>query len=71
MSADGTVALDWWFAAEDGKYVAYGTSASGSEESTMYVIEPAKKGDVHGEEVFYSSTRQATLLLSPFGSRSS
>jgi prolyl oligopeptidase len=34
MSSDGTVALDWWFAAEDGKYVAYGTSASGSEESS-------------------------------------
>src|ERR1035441_1695087 len=25
MSTDGTVALDWWFAAEDGKYVAYET----------------------------------------------
>jgi len=41
MSADGTVALDWWFASEDGKYVAYGTSASGSEESTMHLVESA------------------------------
>ena len=41
MSSDGTVALDWWFAAEDGKYVAYGTSASGSEESTLHLIETA------------------------------
>jgi prolyl oligopeptidase len=41
MSADGTVALDWWFAAEDGKYVAYGTSTSGSEESTLHIIESA------------------------------
>lgn len=41
MSADGTVALDWWFPSEDGKYVAYGTSPSGSEESTMRVIESA------------------------------
>jgi prolyl oligopeptidase len=41
MSSDGTVALDWWFAAEDGKYVAYGTSASGSEESTLHLIESA------------------------------
>src|SRR5437899_4440983 len=39
MAADGTVALDWWFPSEDGKYVAYGTSASGSEESTLRVIE--------------------------------
>ncbi len=41
LSADGTVALDWWFVSEDGKYVAYGTSASGSEESTLHVIESA------------------------------
>src|SRR6202022_1243032 len=39
LSTDGTVALDWWFAAEDGKYVAYGTSSSGSEESTLRIIE--------------------------------
>src|SRR5208337_3217498 len=41
MSRDGTVALDWWYASEDGKYVAYGTSASGSEESTLHIVETA------------------------------
>jgi prolyl oligopeptidase len=41
MSNDGTVALDWWFPAEDGKYVAYGTSPNGSEESTLRLIETA------------------------------
>ena len=41
LAADGTVALDWWFPSEDGKYVAYGTSASGSEESTLRVIDSA------------------------------
>ena len=41
LAADGTVALDWWFPAEDGKYVAYGTSASGSEESTLRIVESA------------------------------
>ena len=41
MSTDGTVALDWWYGAEDGKYIAYGTSASGSEESTLHIIESA------------------------------
>ena len=41
LSADGTVALDWWFASEDGKYIAYGTSPSGSEESTLHLIETA------------------------------
>jgi prolyl oligopeptidase len=41
MSTDGTVALDWWFPSETGKYVAYGTSASGSEESTLHIVETA------------------------------
>jgi prolyl oligopeptidase len=41
LAADGTVALDWWFPSNDGKYVAYGTSASGSEISTLHVIETA------------------------------
>ncbi len=41
MSSDGTVALDWWFPAEDGKYLAYGTSPNGSEDSTMHVLETA------------------------------
>ncbi len=41
LAADGTVALDWWFPSDDGKYVAYGTSASGSEESVLHVIESA------------------------------
>jgi prolyl oligopeptidase len=41
LASDGTVALDWWFPSEDGKYVAYGTSTSGSEESTLHLIESA------------------------------
>jgi prolyl oligopeptidase len=41
LAADGTVALDWWTPSEDGKYVAYGTSPSGSEMSTLRVIETA------------------------------
>ena len=41
LAADGTIALDWWYASNDGKYVAYGTSPSGSEISTLRVIETA------------------------------
>ena len=41
LSADGTVALDWWYITEDGKYLAYGTSPNGSEESTLRIIDPA------------------------------
>jgi prolyl oligopeptidase len=39
LAADGTIALDWWYPSEDGKYLAYGTSPSGSEMSTLHVIE--------------------------------
>jgi prolyl oligopeptidase len=41
MSADGTVALDWWAPSDDGKYVAYGISHGGSEESTLRIVETA------------------------------
>lgn len=41
LASDGTVALDWWAPSEDGKYVAYGTSPSGSEMSTLHLIETA------------------------------
>ena len=41
LSKDGTIALDWWQVSHDGKYVAYGTSESGSEMSTLHVIETA------------------------------
>jgi len=43
LSKDGTVALDWWYPSHDGKYVAYGTSESGSEMSTLRVIETATR----------------------------
>jgi prolyl oligopeptidase len=39
LSTDGTISLDWFFPAEHGKYVAYGTSPSGSEMSTLHIIE--------------------------------
>src|SRR4051812_24736924 len=35
LSADGTVALDWWRPSHDGKYLVYGTSPGGSEISTL------------------------------------
>ena len=41
LAADGTVALDWWHISHDGKFLAYGTSPSGSEKSTLHVIETA------------------------------
>ncbi len=39
LAADGTIALDWYQPSENGKYLAYGTSPSGSEMSTLHIIE--------------------------------
>jgi prolyl oligopeptidase len=39
LVSDGTISLDWFYPSLDGKYVAYGTSPSGSEISTLHVIE--------------------------------
>src|ERR1041385_2938110 len=41
LAPDGTIALDWWYPSEDGRYVAFGTSPNGSELSTLQVIETA------------------------------
>ncbi|HKN77148.1 MAG TPA: prolyl oligopeptidase family serine peptidase, partial [Candidatus Acidoferrum sp.] len=58
LAADGTIALDWWYASEDGKYVAYGTSPSGSEISTLRVIETAT-GELLPDSI--ERTRAASL----------
>ena len=41
LSADGTIALDWYQPSENGRYLVYGTSSSGSEMSTLHIIETA------------------------------
>jgi prolyl oligopeptidase len=62
LAADGTIALDWWFASENGKYVAYGTSPSGSEVSTLRVIETAS-GELLPDSI--ERTRAASLAWKP------
>ena len=46
LSVDGTRALDWWFPSEDGRYVAYGVSSNGDEESVLRVREVATGEDL-------------------------
>ena len=41
LATDGTVAIDWWYPSHDGRFVAYGLSAGGSEMSTLHVIDTA------------------------------
>src|ERR1700687_2558639 len=58
LSADGTTALDWFQPSENGKYVAYGTSPSGSEMSTLHIIE-TKTGIVLPDTI--ERTRAASI----------
>ena len=61
LAADGTVALDWFWPAEHGKYVAYGTSSNGSEISTLHVIE-TKTGNLLPDTI--ERTRTCSLAWS-------
>jgi len=58
LCADGTVALDWFQPSENGKYVAYGLSQSGSEVSTLHIIE-TKTGTVLPDTI--ERTRAASI----------
>jgi prolyl oligopeptidase len=62
LAADGTVALDWFEAAVHGKYVAYGTSSSGSEMSTLHIIE-TKTGNLLPDTI--GQTRAASIAWMP------
>jgi prolyl oligopeptidase len=44
--AGQTRAIDWWYPSDDGARVAYGTSADGSEESTLRVRDVASGHDL-------------------------
>jgi prolyl oligopeptidase len=61
LAADGTIALDWFYPAEHGKYVAYGTSSSGSEMSTLHIID-TRTGSVLPDTI--ERTRAASIAWS-------
>src|SRR3984957_8441156 len=62
LAADGTVALDWFHPSENGRYVAYGTSPSGSEMSTLHIIE-TNSGKVLPDTIEH--TRAASIAWGP------
>jgi prolyl oligopeptidase len=62
LAPDGTIALDWWYPSEDGKYVAFGTSRNGSELSTLQVIETST-GQLLAEKI--ERTRAASVAWLP------
>ncbi|MCP4606745.1 MAG: S9 family peptidase [Proteobacteria bacterium] len=58
ISDDNTLTLDWWSPSWDGKLVAYGLSSSGSERSTLYVVNTVT-GEKLSDEV--PNTRSAAI----------
>ena len=62
LASDGTISLDWFFPAEHGKYFAYGTSANGSEMSTLHIIE-TRTGKVLPDTIEH--TRAASIAWMP------
>ncbi len=63
-SPDGTVALDWWTPSWDGRFVAYGVSEGGSEDSTLRVLDVATGQDLGPTEVI-RHTRYASAAWLP------
>ena len=69
LSVDGTRALDWWFPSEDGRYVAYGVSSNGDEESTLQGARgghrrgPARRHHPHPRLLGGLAARRQGLLL--------
>jgi prolyl oligopeptidase len=58
LAADGTIALDWFQPSDNGRYVAYGTSQSGSEMSTLHIAE-TKSGTILSDTI--ERTRAASI----------
>ena len=64
LSDDGTTALDWWYPSWDGRYVAWGRSESGSEDSVLHVRDVATGKDLSDK---IDRTRHASVAWLPDG----
>jgi prolyl oligopeptidase len=62
LSQDGTTALDWYFPSHDGRLLAYGLSAGGSEESTLHLLD-VDRGTLLPDRI--PDTRAASLAWLP------
>lgn len=67
LSSDGTVALDWMYFSPDGARLAYGTSAGGSEQSTLRVREFATAGAPSDLAEAIPNTAHASVAWDPDG----
>jgi prolyl oligopeptidase len=64
LSAEGTIAVDWWYPSQDGRVVAYGLSEGGSEQSTLHLIE-VDSGELLADTI--PRTRGCTVAWLPDG----
>jgi prolyl oligopeptidase len=62
LSAEGTTALDWWYASNDGRLLAYGLSSSGDEISTLHVLDVETGKDLPDS---IARTRAASVAWTP------
>ena len=62
LDKEGTTALDWWYASEDGSLVAYGLSANGSEQSTLRIRDVVSGKDLPDT---IGQTRACSLAWTP------
>ena len=62
---DATTAIDWFHPSRDGRFIAYGTSASGDERSTLRIVD-VESGDHLTDEI--PNTRAASVGWTPDGS---
>lgn len=64
LSAEGIVAMDWWFPSDDGKLIAYGLSKGGSEVSTLHVLSVDERKNLPDT---IPHTRAASVAWDPDG----
>jgi prolyl oligopeptidase len=57
----GHVSLDWWRASPDGRYVVYGVSKNGSEDSVLHVLKVAD-GSVLSDSIGYTEAANPQWL---------
>ena len=66
-SLDHLISLDWWAPSWDGRLLAYGLSQSGSEDSTLRVLDVDSAKDLPASEVI-THARYASVAWLPDGS---
>jgi prolyl oligopeptidase len=62
LSADGTIAIDWYYPSDSGRLLAYGLSESGNEESVLHLMDVATGENL---ETKIPGTRFASIVWAP------